>query len=129
MPSCDGATALRSRRACTPEFSGATCPIRARSLLSAAADMRILRAVVLAPLFAGLLVQSATAAAADPTSFLCAPARVEQDGSAPADLALADRFVTRSVTVAKASSVCWAAAPGSGTLEGYGLPSKNKKSR
>jgi uncharacterized protein YjdB len=91
-------------------------------------DMRMVRPLVLALLVAGLFGHG-VAMAAEPPSYLCAPAKVENDGSAPAALGLADRFTTREITVAKPASVCWATAPADATLEGYGVPSRKGKSR
>ena len=91
-----------------------------------AGDVRLARPMLLALLAAGLHGHVVVAATEAP-SYLCAPAKVQKDGSGPATLALADRFTTREVTLAKAATVCWATAPAEATLEGFVVPSRKGK--
>jgi hypothetical protein len=54
---------------------------------------------------------------------------VEQDGSAPSVLPVADRFAHRELTLARPDTACWATMPGTGMLEGYGAPARPRKAR
>ena len=63
-------------------------------------------------------VLTATAWAETPT-YLCAPAKVQRDGSEPGGLALADRVSSRTVQPARTTTACWATAPSTALLEGF----------
>ena len=77
------------------------------------------RGIAFVSLMAIVTAVAAIEAFAEAPPYLCAPARLEQDGSSPASLAVTDRFATRELTLARSASVCWAAAPATGMLEGY----------
>jgi uncharacterized protein YjdB len=82
--------------------------------------------IALVPL---VLATLAADARAEGPTFLCGRARVQRDGSAPAVLPVVDRFASRELTVARPDTACWATSPGTGLLEGYGVPARPRKVR
>src|SRR4029079_2826314 len=121
------ATAVRSRRSHAAKNRGAGRPIRARSLLLSRLVLGFRGAAWTLASIATIL--TATVGRAQSPTYLCAPAKVQRDGSQAASLAVVDRLGSRTIAARRAATACWATAPSAAMLEGFGTASRSKKSR